>query len=90
MDALERLKRKVVSRLTGEPDVIYFDKNIDSKVAKLTYKDREIIVEERKGGFVLFLGHRDDYTFSQDYLAGRDKEGAINDAKEIIKRDEGW
>ena len=90
MTALERLKRKITSRLTGEPDIIYFDKTIDSKVAKLTYKNREIIVEERSSGYVIFMRKGKEYTYNQDFFAKRSKDDAIAKAKEIIKNDEVW
>ena len=90
MDALERQKRKIVSRLTGEVDIIYFDKGMDNKIAKLTYRDREIIIEKRSSGYVMFLRHEKDYTFDQDYFARMDKEEIIKEAKELIKNDEVW
>ena len=90
MKPLERLKRRVASRLTGDVDVQRFKDSIDNKVAKLTYKNREIILEKRSNGFVMFLGKTGEYTYNQDYHSEQDEEGAINEAREIIKNDERW
>jgi len=88
MTAIERLKRKVVSRLLGEVDITYFKDAIDGKVAKLAYKDREIFIEKRDKGYILFLGYSKEYTYRQEYLAGQTMEQAIAGAINIIKEDE--
>ena len=90
MIAIDRVKRKVVSRLTGEPDITYFESSMDKKVAKLTFKDREILVQERKGGDIMFLRKSKEYVYAQEYFAGHTKEGAIGIAKGMIKDDEIW
>ena len=90
MTAIERLRRKIVSRLTGEPDITYFKDEIDKKVAKLLYKDREIIVQEKSRGYIMFLRKSKEYIYSQEYFAGHTEEEAIVIAKNIIKEEEVW
>ena len=90
MIAIDRVKRKVVSRLTGEPDITYFEGSMDKKVAKLTFKDREVIVQEKSRGYIIFLRRSNEYVFSQEYYAGHTKEQAIEKAKSMIKDDGMW
>jgi len=90
MERVEKLKRKIVSRLTGEVDIIHFKDAIDNKVAKLSYKDREIVLEERSSGFVMFLRNVKEYVYDQKYVAGNTLEQAVEEAKRIVKNDEYW
>ena len=90
MIAIDRVKRKVVSRLTGEPDITYFEGSMDKKVAKLTFKDREILVQEKSRGYMIFLRKNKEYVYAQEYFAGHTKEEAIGKAKSMIKDDEMW
>ena len=90
MTGTKRRKRKIVSRLTGDPDIVYFDKPIDNKVALLRYKSREVIVEKRAEGYVLFTGQETEYMFRQRYIVGHTLGEVIEEAKKVIKDDDAW
>ena len=90
MNPIERLKRKIVSRLLGEVDIIYFEGVFDNKIAKLTYNNREIIVEERNKSYLMFFRHSGKYAYLQEYSAGHSREQAIQQAKNFIKDEERW
>ncbi|KKP30613.1 MAG: hypothetical protein UR20_C0054G0014 [Candidatus Woesebacteria bacterium GW2011_GWE2_31_6] len=89
----DRLKKKIISRLTDEVDIYYFNlkEQIDNKVAKLTYRDREIIVDGKNNSFVLYLRHGNGFNFRNYYgYQHLDKEEAIENAKILLKDDEVW
>ena len=88
---LDRLKRKIVSRLLDEVDVFYFDKKnqIDHKIAKLTYKDREVIVD-KQNSLTLWYKKNDKYVWNRQESGFSNKEQAIEEAKNFIKDNEMW
>lgn len=91
MNATERVKRKVVSRLTGEVYVYYFDeKQIDGKAAKLTYGNRSILIQMEGGGYVAFLNNGDLYDWIRYGKIDVDLTRAIEECKNIIKNDVMW
>ncbi len=91
MNAAERLKRKVVSRLIGEVDVYYFEgEQLDGKVAKLTYGKRSILIQMEGGGYVAFLNKGDLYEWVRYGKIDVDLTNTIDEAKIIIKNDVMW
>src|SRR3990167_2724018 len=92
MKPSDRLKRKVVSRLTGDVDVYYFDEvQIDGKVAKLTYGKRSILIQEEGSGYVLFLNNG-GYDWIRYGKMGMPMylNNTIEECKNIIKNDVMW
>ena len=90
MNASERLRRKVVSRLIDEVDVYYFDKEqLDGKVAKLTYGERSIIIHEGGGGFEIFL-NRGGYDWIRYGKMYGDLTNTINECNNIIRNNVMW
>ncbi len=89
----DRLKRKIVSRLIDEVNVLHIPKEgrIDKKIAILTYKDREIIIESSDDGVVLFTKKNREYKWHRHYTwVFPTEEDAIEGSRDIIKGDDVW
>lgn len=91
---IDRLKRKIVSRLTDEVDIYYLDEKqqIDNKVVLLNYKDRAIIIDKSaREEYLLFVKSNNQYNWNNHYgLVFPTKEKAVEQAKRILKDDEMW
>lgn len=87
MNTLERLKRRVVSRLTDEVDITYIDSQVDNKVAFLRYKDRELLVVKtgENDFYIFYTKLRDEYEWIKEWVGYTSKELVIAQAEQVIK-----
>lgn len=88
----EKLKRKIVSRLTDEIDIFYYDEKnqIDHKIAQISYKDRQVIVDKTHE-INFYYKKNDEYVWKKHYWTGTsDKKKSIEEAKIFIKDDSVW
>jgi len=91
MKPSDRLKRKVVSRLTGDVDVYYFDEGqIDGRTARLSLGNRTILIQREVNGFGVFLNNGDLYEWVKYGKIDADLTNTIEECKHIIRSNVMW